>query len=107
MPLPVNMYFYLQWLQGVDRSTVSPHQQVHVSTPAAKEKVEASKGDIEILTQRYGELRPGMTIRMELKAACELLGRTRRRTDAFRVLQKKLEDEYGVQLVIYSLRRNV
>ena len=101
------MELFIQWLQGVDRSTVSPHQQVPVSTPAANDKVEAPLDDIEILNRRYGEFRPGQTIRMELNAACELLGRTRRMTDAFRVLQKKLEEVYGVQLVIYSLRRNV
>lgn len=98
------MELFIQWLQGVDRSIVSPHQQVHVSTPVAKDKVEAPLDDIEILTQRYGELRPGMTIRLELNEACTLLARTRRRTDAFRLLQKKLEEVYGVQLVIYSLK---
>ena len=98
------MELFIQWLLGVDRSIVSPHQQVHVSTPVAKDKVEAPLDDIEILTQRYGELRPGMTIRLELNEACTLLARTRRRTDAFRLLQKKLEEVYGVQLVIYSLK---
>lgn len=98
------MELFIQWLQGVDRSIVSPHQQVPVSTPVAKDKVEAPLDDIEILTRRYGELRPGMTISLELNEACTLLARTRRRTDAFRVLQKKLEEVYGVQLVIYSLK---
>ena len=107
MPLPVNMELFIQWLQGVDRSTVSRHQQDHVSTPAAKEKVEAPHGDIDILTQKYGELRPGLIIRLELNEACTLLARTRRRTDAFRLLQKKLKEEYGVQLVIYSQKTHV
>jgi len=115
------MESFLQWLQGEDRSTVSRHQQ-EVSTPAAtSEEVETHQqseptpqrattpatDDIEILTQQYGELRSGMTIRLELNAACELLGRTRKRIDAFKTLAKRLKDEYGVQLIIYSQKTHV
>lgn len=114
------MESFLQWLQGEDRSTVSRHQQ-GISTPAAtSEEVETHQqpepapqrattpatDDIEILTQQYGELRPGMTIRMELGAACELLGRTRKRIDAFKLLQKRLK-EMGIQLIIYSQKTHV
>ena len=116
------MESFLQWLQGEDRSTVSRHQQDAVFTPVAtSEEVETHQqpepapqrtttlatDDIEILTQQYGELRPGMTIRMELNAACELLGRTRKRIDAFKTLAKRLKDEYGVQLIIYSQKTHV
>lgn len=115
------MESFLQWLQGEDRSTVSRHQQ-GISTPAAtSEEVETHQqpepapqrattlatDDIEILTQQYGELRSGMTIRMELGAACELLGRTRKRIDAFKTLAKRLKDEFGVQLIIYSQKTHV
>ena len=86
----------MQWRDGVDRSAMSQHQQDNVSVPAAKEEEETAKSfakapkeaitkagnDIEILTQKFGELRSGMTIRLELNAACELLGRTRKRIDA-------------------------
>jgi len=116
------MESFLQWLQGEDRSTVSRHQQDFVPTPAAtSEEVETHQqpepapqrattlatDDIEILTQQYGELRSGMTIRMELGAACELLGRTRKRIDAFKTLTKRLKDEFGVQLIIYSQKTHV
>ena len=115
------MINYMQWRDGVDRSAMSQHQQ-EVSTPAAtNEQVETHQqpepapqrattlatDDIEILTQQYGELKSGMTIRMELNAACELLGRTRKRIDAFRTLAKRLKDEYGVQLIIYSQKTHV
>ena len=114
------METFVQWLQGEDRSTVSRHQQ-EVSTPAAtSEEVETHQqpepapqrattpatDDIEILTQKFGELRSGMTIRMELGAACELLGRTRKRIDAFKLLQKRLK-EMGIQLIIYSQKTHV
>lgn len=114
------MESFLQWLQGEDRSTVSRHQQ-GISTPAAtSEEVETHQqpepapqrtttlatDDIEILTQQYGELRSGMTIRMELGAACELLGRTRKRIDAFKTLAKRLK-EMGIQLIIYSQKTHV
>ena len=116
------METFVQWLQGEDRSTVSRHQQDAVFTPVAtSEEVETHQqpepapqrattpatDDIEILTQQYGDLRSGMTIRLELNAACELLGRTRKRTDAFKTLAKRLKDEYGVQLIIYSQKTHV
>jgi hypothetical protein len=116
------METFVQWLQGEDRRTVSPHQQDFVPTPAAtSEEVETHQqpepapqrattpatDDIEILTQKFGELRSGMTIRMELNEACELLGRTRKRIDAFKTLAKRLKDEYGVQLIIYSQKTHV
>lgn len=115
------METFVQWLQGEDRTTVSRHQQDAVFTPVATyEEVETHQqpepapqrattpatDDIEILTQQYGELRPGMTIRMELNAACELLGRTRKRIDAFKLLQKRLK-EMGIQLIIYSQKTHV
>jgi hypothetical protein len=116
------MINYMQWRDGVDRSAMSQHRQDAVFTPVATyEEVETHQqpepapqrattlatDDIEILTQQYGELRPGMTIRMELGAACELLGRTRKRIDAFKTLAKRLKDEYGVQLIIYSQKTHV
>lgn len=116
------MINYMQWRDGVDRSAMSQHQQDTVSTPAAtSEEVETHQqpepapqrtttpvtDDIEILTQKFGELRSGMTIRLELNEACELLGRTRKRIDAFKTLAKRLKDEYGVQLIIYSQKTHV
>jgi len=106
---------FMYWLQGEDRRTVSSHQQ-DVSVPAAKEEEETAKSfveapkeavtkagnDIDILTQKYGELRSGLTIRLELNEACALLGRTRKRIDAFARLQKTLQEDYGVQLIVYS-----
>ena len=115
------MNYYMQWRDGVDRTAMFQHQQDTVSTPAAtSEEVETHQqpepapqrattpatDDIEILTQKYGELRSGMTIRMELNAACELLGRTRKRIDAFKTLAKRLK-EMGIQLIIYSQKTHV
>lgn len=111
------METFVQWLNGEDRSTVSRHQQENiVSSPAATfgqeettQPAEASMrgtslavDDIDVLTQRYGSLVPGMTIRIELNEACDLLGRTRRRVDAFNRLAKRLKDDYDVELKIYS-----
>lgn len=117
------MNYYMQWRDGVDRSAMSQHQQDDtVSTPAATdEQVETHQqpepapqrattpatDDIEILSQKYGELRSGMTIRLELNEACELLGRTRKRIDTFKTLAKRLKDEFGVQLIIYSQKTHV
>ena len=116
------MNYYMQWRDGVDRTAMSQHKQDFVPTPAAtSEEVETHQqpepapqrattpatDDIEILSQKYGELRSGMTIRMELGEACELLGRTRKRIDTFKTLAKRLKEEFGVQLIIYSQKTHV
>lgn len=60
--------------------------------------------DLNILAARYGELKPGKEITLELGEAAKLLGRKRVRLDAFSSLTKKLHNEYGVALKIYSRR---
>ncbi len=106
---------YIQWLQGEDRRVSSRHQEIAV--PEAKEERAAaieeidkkpsnkpvnSDTDIYILEQIYGKLTPGMTISLDLGYACDLLGRTRKRVDAFTGLQKKLKEDYDVELKIKS-----
>lgn len=110
------MLNYLQWRDGVDRIAMTQRQGI--STPAATyEEVEKYQqpepqheipvvtDDIAILTKQYGTLSPGMTIKIELNTACELLGRSRKRVDAFKTLAKRLADEFGVQLIIYSRKK--
>lgn len=60
--------------------------------------------DLIILAANYGELVPGKEIMIELGEAAKMLGRTRVRLDAFSSLTKKLHNEYGVELKIYSRR---
>lgn len=95
------MLNFLYWLQGEDRRTVSQHQQEEIVSPVAKEKMETND-DIDILTEKYGTLVSGLTIKLELQEACTLLGRKRKRVDAFKSLQKLLKDDYGVELIITS-----
>ena len=63
--------------------------------------------DLNILAERYGELVPGKEIMIELGTAARMLGRKRVRLDAFAALTKKLQNEYGVVLKIYSRRTKV
>ena len=63
--------------------------------------------DLNILAERYGELKPGKEIMIELGAAAKMLGRKRVRLDAFAALTKKLQNEFGVDLKIYSRRTKV
>ena len=63
--------------------------------------------DLNILAEKYGELNPGTEIRIELGAAAKMLGRKRVRLDAFAALTKKLKNDYGVELKIYSRRTKV
>ena len=93
---------FIQWLLGEDRRTVSLHQQEEFVSPVAKEEKRETNDDIEILTEKYGTLVSGMTIRIDLQEACTLLGRKRKRVDAFKSLQKLLKDDYGVELIITS-----
>ena len=63
--------------------------------------------DLNILAANYGELKPGKEIKIELNEAAKLLGRKRVRLDAFAGLIKKLRNDYGVDLKIYSRRTKV
>ena len=63
--------------------------------------------DLNILAERYGELKPGKEIMIELGEAAKMLGRKRVRLDAFAALTKKLKNDYGVELKIYSRRTKV
>lgn len=49
----------------------------------------------------------GEVIMIELGEAAEMLGRKRIRLDAFSTLQKKLKQDYDVELKIYSRRTKV
>ena len=60
--------------------------------------------DLIILADKYGELVAGKVITLELGEAARLLGRKRVRLDAFSGLIRKLHNEYGVELKIYSRR---
>lgn len=72
--------------------------------PVEPMKTRYNDPDLNILAARYGELKPGKEITLELGEAAKLLGRKRVRLDAFSSLTKKLHNEYGVELKIYSRR---
>ncbi len=114
------MNHFIQWLQGEDRNASSRHQEIAVPdakeerAAAIDEKIDTKHScktfcdtDIYILEQIYGKLTPGMTISLELGYACDLLGRSRKRVDAFTGLQKKLKDDYDVVLKINSRKTHV
>ena len=58
-------------------------------------------GEIKRLEAEYGPFANGMSITVELKKLLEICPRRRRRKDAYRNLQKTL-DEMGVTLIIKS-----
>ncbi len=79
--------------------------EVDVNVEKQQEKIERyDDPDLNILAERYGELVAGKEIMIELNEAARLLGRKRIRLDAFSGLIKKLHNEYGVELKIYSRR---
>ena len=58
-------------------------------------------GEVKRLEAEYGPFANGMSITVELKKLLEICPRRRRRKDAYRDLQKTL-DEMGVTLIIKS-----
>lgn len=60
--------------------------------------------DLNILATNFGELVAGKVITIELNEAAKMLGRKRIRLDAFSTLQKKLKQDYNVELKIHSRR---
>ena len=75
--------------------------------PVEPKKNRYDDPDLNILAARYGELVPGKVITIELNECARLLNRKRVRLDAFSSLIKKLHNEYGVELKIYSRRTKV
>ena len=78
--------------------------EVEVCVQKQPEKKLYDDPDLNILAERYGELKPGKEIMIELGAAAKMLGQKRVRLDAFAALTKKLQNEFGVDLKIYSRR---
>ena len=79
-------------------------QGVEVDLKPVKPEKKYDDPDLNILAEKYGELVPGKEIMIELGEAAKMLGRTRVKLDAFSGLIKKLHNEYGVELKIYSRR---
>lgn len=65
---------------------------------------DATESEIRILEERYGELKEGMIIWIELQAILEIIPRKRQRTDAYNRLVKALERR-GVTLCITSRKK--
>ncbi len=81
--------------------------EVEVNFEKQPERKTYDDPDLNILAERYGELEAGKVITIELNEAARLLGRNRVRLDAFSTLQKKLKQDYDVELKIYSRRTKV
>ena len=75
--------------------------------PVEPKKTHYDDPDLQALYDRYGELLPGKVITIELNECAQLLNRKRVRLDAFKTLQYRLKNDYGVELKIYSRRTKV
>jgi hypothetical protein len=65
---------------------------------------DATETEIRILEERYGELKDGMVLWIELQTILEIIPRKRQRTDAYNRLVKALERR-GVTLCITSRKK--
>lgn len=83
-------------------NTSRTEQQEGCTTPPIESKIPVKfKSDVEALEKKFGPLKDGMKIELSLTEALELIPRDRKRTDAYKALQKYLS-ERGVNLVVKS-----
>jgi exosome complex RNA-binding protein Rrp4 len=78
-----------------------------IMQPVEPKRTRYDDPDLNILAEKYGELQPGKVITIELNECAQLLNRKRVRLDAFKTLQNRLKNDYGVELKIYSRRTKV
>lgn len=83
------------------------NEAVVVNDKQPEKKLYDDDPDLNILAEKYGELVAGKEIMIELGEAAKMLGRKRVRLDAFAALTKKLKNDYGVELKIYSRRTKI
>ena len=76
----------------------------HIGTPVEIEN--SFYKDVETLHEHFN-LEKGTTIQMSLKEALRLLPRERKRSDAYRKLQKHLQSVYGVTLILIPKKNKV
>ena len=91
-------------VQRANEKELKMAEEVEVCVEKQPKKKRYDDPDLNILAERYGELVAGKEIMIELGEAAKMLGRKRVRLDAFSSLTKKLYNEYGVELKIYSRR---
>ena len=65
---------------------------------------DATETEIRILEERYGELKDGMVLWIDLQTLLEIIPRKRQRTDAYNRLVKAFEQR-GVTLCITSRKK--
>ncbi len=58
--------------------------------------------EIQVLSEHYGDLFPGRKLEISLKEMLTIIPRNRKRSDAYRLLGKRLREQYGVELIVTS-----
>lgn len=76
----------------------------HIEVAPYDTTKDATESEIQILEERYGELKKGMVLWIELQTILEIIPRKRQRTDAYNRLVKALERR-GVTLCITSRKK--
>ena len=76
----------------------------HIEVAPYDTTKDATESEIRILEERYGELKEGMVLWIELQTLLEIIPRKRQRTDAYNRLVKALEQR-GVTLCITSRKK--
>ena len=88
--------------------SVAPDDSKKNATEPTAEKSpdEILEEEISLLSKTYGPLTSGVKIELSLQEALQLFPRTRRRSDAYVKLSRKVRDEYGAELIITGKRKD-
>lgn len=93
-------------------ATVNSNQNPITPSPAATVSLVQPKNqdidldqEVMLLARKYGPLTSGVRIELSLQEALRLFPRTRKRSDAYKPLMKKVK-EYGAELIIIGRRKN-
>jgi hypothetical protein len=76
----------------------------HIEVAPYDNTKDATETEIRILEERYGELKEGMVLWIDLQTLLEIIPRKRQRTDAYNRLVKALERR-GVTLCLTSRKK--
>ena len=76
----------------------------HIEVAPYDTTKDATETEIRILEERYGELKDGMVLWIDLQTLLEIIPRKRQRTDAYNRLVKAFEQR-GVTLCITSRKK--
>lgn len=98
--------FFRRIMYG-ERSTVTPNRKDNITPNDSNKSVMNDEDkpatldpELELLVERHGPLKDNQTIEMTLQEALQIWPRERKRSDAYKSLIKKANEQLNVELKI-------